>query len=286
MKPRHLLIFAVIVAALALGTAVAHAQPDSPAAAAVQPDRAESAPVRQGYWFYQKKDEDKPQETEPQPVQALGPPPAEDQLLKMHPTQVSKLIEDYRQYALYTMQPEQVRWYFQLQDFARRRSRAFMNVTELVMLENPALNMNVEYPVNAPGNNARVLQREQTIGSRLQRERDGAALVMLSQEGCGFCEAQRGVLKYFEQKHGWEIKEVDIHQRPDIATRFATTTTPTTFILFKSGEWAPIAVGVESLPRLEENAYREIRRLHGETSPEQFTTLEYEDGGLLDPSRR
>ena len=37
-------------------------------------------------------------------------------------------FEDYRQYALWKLTPEHVTWYYGLQDFARRRSRAFMDV--------------------------------------------------------------------------------------------------------------------------------------------------------------
>ena len=40
---------------------------------------------------------------------------------------------------LATQLTETVRWYYTLQDFARRRARAFMNVSEVVMLQNPDL---------------------------------------------------------------------------------------------------------------------------------------------------
>lgn len=288
------------VLALAAAASVAHAQQAPTANAAVAPAAAAPAaapaspkapagpePTKRGYWFYDKPKEVEEKKAEPSPVTPLAAPPKEDDLLKMHPTQVSKLIEEYRQYALFTMEPEQVRWYFELQDFARRRSRAFMNVTELVMLNNPQLNMNAEYPTNVPGSNARVARREATIQQRLSRERGKVALIMLSSQACGFCEAQRGTLKFFQQKHGWEVREVDIQQRPDMVTRFGTSSTPTTFIIFRdTGNWMPVAVGVESVPRIEENAYRAIRMINGETTPEQFTMQEHEDGGLLDPTRR
>lgn len=279
----------VIGAAVALA-AVAHAQqvePDAPApikTARTAP--AEPEHLKRGYWFYEKP-KTKEETAEVEPVTPLGAPPKEDDLLQMHPTQVAKLIEEYRQYALYTMQPEQVQWYFTLQDFARRRSRAFMNVTELVMLNNPQLNMNTEYPTNVPGSNARVARRESTTQTRLARERGKAALVMLSSPSCGFCEAQRGTLKFFQQKHGWTVREFNIQERPDLVAKFGTNSTPTTFVVFsETGDWMPVAVGVESVPRIEENTYRAIRMVHGETTAEQFTMQEHEDGGLLDPTRR
>lgn len=275
----------LLAAAVVLGASVAHAQRDAPAATVRTSAKAETTEKR-GYWFYEKP---KPAEKEikAEEVKPLPPPPQEAELLKMHPTQVEKLISEYRQYALYTMQPEQVQWYFQLQDFARRRSRAFMNVTELVMLKNPGLNMNAAYPTNVPGTNARVAQREATVQQRLARERGKAGIVMLTSRGCGFCEAQRGTLKLFQQKHGWTVREFDTADRPDLVARFGTGDTPTTFVVFaETGDFMPIAVGVESVPRLEENTYRAIRMVHKEITPEQFTMQEHEDGGLLDPTRQ
>lgn len=258
----------------------------SPPVVAPEPTVEDAKP---GYWFYKKEPE--PEEeaaTEESPKQKpMTAPPSEQALLAMPVKQVEKMIEDYREYALFTMQPQHVTWYYQMVDFARRRSRAFMNVSEVVMLGNPTLNMNSVYPTNAPGTNARVAQREATITSRLRSEQSNAALVMLTSRGCGFCEAQRGILKYFRDKYGWQIREVDIAEHPEAVTRFGTTTTPSTFLIVKGiSDWQPIAVGVESLPKVEENTYRGIRLLRGETSPQQWTTNEYEDGGLLDPQRK
>lgn len=246
--------------------------------------------VRRGYWFYKKPKEPEPAEDSPVEAQAMKPmtaPPKEADLLKLPPKQVEKMIEDYREYALYTMEPENVRWYYEMVDFARRRARAFMNVTEVVMLNNSTLNMNTEYPVNAPGSNARIARRESTISTRLNQEGRNAALIMLTSKGCGYCEAQRGILKFFQQKYGWMVREVDIQEHPEAVTRFGTTSTPSVFLIVKeSQDWMPVAVGVEALPKIEENSYRALRMLRGETTAQQWTTNEYEDGGLLDPQRK
>ncbi len=290
----------IVAAAAAMAFGVAHAQselsmlgrPDAgePMPAKVQPAApAEDKEVKRGYWFYKKPKEPEPaaEEAKAQGMPPMSEPPKEADLLKMPPKQVEKLVEDYRQYALYTMEPEKVRWYYQMVDFARRRARAFMNVTEVVMLGNPSLNMNTEYPVNAPGSNARIARRETTIQQRLNSEGGNAALIMLTSQGCGYCEAQRGILKFFQQKYGWPVREVDIGQHPEAVSRFGTSSTPSIFLIVKdSQDWMPVAVGVESLPKLEENSYRAIRMLHGETTAQQWTTNEYEDGGMLDPQRK
>ncbi|MGH8459349.1 MAG: conjugal transfer protein TraF, partial [Nevskiales bacterium] len=130
-----------------------------------------------GYWFY-KVPPEPPEKKDGVPERKiLEPPPSEAELLAMHPKQFEKLLEDYRQYALWKMEPQHVTWYYQLQDFARRRSRAFMNVTEMVMLQNPDLNMQTEYPANAPGQSIRVAARQTAVDQRLAQERDKAALI-------------------------------------------------------------------------------------------------------------
>lgn len=246
---------------------------------------AQDVSERKGYWFY--IDPPPPVEDSEEPAfKDLPPPPSEEVLLAMHPQEVEKMIEDYREYALWKMEPEHVKWYYELQDFARRRSRAFMNVTDMVMLENADLNMKSEYPTNVPGINARAVQRDASLSNRLTQERERSALLLLTRKSCGYCEAQRSTLRYFAQKHGWQVREIDIDEVPQASVRFATSYTPTTIVIFRgSQEWMPVAVGVDSVPGLEESVYRAVRMLRGETTPEQFSLREYQAGGLLDPIR-
>lgn len=235
-----------------------------------------------GYWFYQE-----PPDPQDAPAKkALPPPPGEQALLQMLPSEVEKLIEDYREHALMTMTPEHVEWYYRLQDFARRRAVAFTNVTELVMLQNPDLNMNTVYPTSPQGSTVRTSQRQSAIEQRLAAERDWAALVLLTSRGCGFCEAQRGTLRYFQQRHGWDVREFDIEEYPQMAVRFATTYTPTTIVIFRgTQEWMPVAVGVESVAKVEEGVYRALRMMRGETTAAQYALPDYEHGSALDPIR-
>ena len=240
-----------------------------------------SASERQGYWW--KKDQHEEEAADPR---EMGAPPMEESLLTMHPKEVEKLISDYRDYALWKMSPEHVTWYYYLQDFARRRSRAFMNVTDYVMLQNPALNMNTVYPESPPGQEARLAQYNTSLDSRLDEQRDKAALVLLSRKGCSYCDAQRAALKYFQQRHGWEIKEIDIEEQPQLAARFAVDYTPTTVVIFRNSDlWMPVSVGVDTVPAIEDGLYKALRLLSGETTPQRFDVHEYQDGGPYDPNR-
>jgi len=245
---------------------------------------AERAPEKHGYWWSEDPPVAAPL-TQPE-YQRLGPPPDESALLGMHPKEVESLIESYRQNAVWQATPEAVRWYYQLQDFARRRARAFMNVTEVVMLENPDLNMQTVYPTNPVGQAARVAQRTSSMTQRLAEEAGRAALVLLTRPGCPYCDEQRKILNYFHARHGWDIREIDIEESPDLAARFAVSYAPTTVVLFRdSPQWAPVALGVETLERVEESAYRALRRVHGEVAPDQYSLQEFNDGGPYDPRK-
>ena len=246
---------------------------------------AETPTEKRGYWWNAEPPPQAAIDAQPQ-YRPLGPPPAEAALLALHPKQVEELIESYRQNAVWQATPESVRWYYQLQDFARRRALAFMNVTEVVMLENPDLNLQTVYPTNPVGQAARVAQRTSSMDQRLAEEAGHAALVLLTRRGCPYCDEQRKILNYFHAKHGWDIREVDIEDSPQLAARFAITYTPTTVVLFRdSPDWAPVALGVETLERVEESAYRALRRVHGEVAPDQYSLQEFNDGGPYDPRK-
>lgn len=248
-----------------------------------KPESQREDSEKYGYWWKRERITEPEDSAHPE----LGPPPPEEALLRMHPQEVEKLIESYREYALWRMRPETVKWYFELQDFARRRARAFMNTTEFVMLQNPDLNMQTEYPTNPSGQAARVAQRSQEISSRLSNERSNAALIMLVREGCQYCEAQRTILKYFQQRYGWDVRELDIERVAGAGERFGTDYTPTTLIIFRDRpEWMPVALGVETLERVEEGAYRALRYINGEIDPQQYTLQGFQDGGLYDPQKR
>lgn len=256
--------------ALAASTGVTTPNADAPPAPAEE---------KRGYWW-------KKAPPAPKDPREMTAPPAAARLVAMHPKELEQLLESYKDYAIWKQTPESVQWYYQVQDAVRLKSRAFMNVTEMVMLENPQLNMQTEYPTNPVGQAARYQARLGEIEARLHAERDQAALIMLSQEGCEYCEAQRGILKYFQSKYGWDVREMDVREHPEAMARFGTQYTPTTLVIFRGrADWQPVALGVETLERVEESTYRAIRYVNGEVTPEQYTLEERHDGGIYDPRR-
>ena len=69
-----------------------------------------------------------------------------------------------------------------------------------------------------------------------------------------------------------------------MAETFNVTTTPTLIIVGrKSGEYLIVSSGVISLADMEERIYRGVRLLEGETTADNYSTYDYQKGGVLDP---
>ncbi|WP_339145168.1 conjugal transfer protein TraF [Pseudoalteromonas galatheae] len=237
--------------------------------------------LKRGYWWGEKVEPiDKEAEEYPIPP----PNPKTDELLKMHPSKLREMEEQYREYAIWVKTPEATRDYWTVVDAARRQARSFTALTAVTMLQNPELNARTQNPITNAGRAAKRQLRDNSVNKRLIEVRDDFALVMFTQPGCPYCELQRNTLKFFTEKHYWPYKEIDITRNPSLAERFNVTTTPVTILVKKdTDKWMNIAVGPESVPNIEDNAYRAVRLMSGETTPQQFYTPEYMDGGFFDP---
>lgn len=225
-------------------------------------------------------------ETKPE-RKPLPPPPSQAKLMEMHPDDINNLRDEYLKQAIWRTTPENVRDYYTILDTVRRKSLAFTAVSSLVMLENPALNVNRDYPTSDSGFTQHAKLRAESIERVLDQARESFGLVFFSSETCSYCVIQRDSLAMFHDRHGWEIKEVDINRTPRATERFDIKITPTIIVIQRnSDKWMPIAVGALPVPKLKENIYRAVRMLRGEITPEQFLTMDFEKDGTLDPLSR
>ena len=260
-KPQQLMLF--VIGALFL--------------AALAPAKAEPNADR-GYWWYEA-----PVETA-EPAVTAPEIPAPAALAEMHPDDVSDLIDAQLDYAVTVQTVEAVTDYYELIDFARRRSRAFSALASLALLESPELNPRTDYPTTNPGRIALNARREKERMSRLYQERQEFALIMLSMKNCTYCLAQWQVLQEFAAKTGWTVRSADIQEDPGKAARFGVGAAPVTVMIRRgTDQWANVAVGAESLPAIEETVYRSIRLMRGEIDPSQFFNSVGDDGGFFDP---
>lgn len=247
----------------------------------VAPADAVASSEKKGFWWY----ESRPSEEELLEEQAreLDRLPAIEVLTEMHPSELAQELEARKVYAVWKQTPEAVLNYYIVQDVVRRSALAFTALTKYVLLMHPELNARSAYPVSGAGRQIQTKLRGETIRSALNRVRGDYALVMFSQVDCPYCTTQLNVLKYFAEQYHWVIEAIDVDKRPAMRARFNVSTTPVTVLIERGSErWMPIAVGLESVPAIEDSTYRAVRLLQGEISPKQYFTYEFQDGGFAD----
>ncbi|WP_145206614.1 conjugal transfer protein TraF [Sphingobium sp. B2] len=236
---------------------------------------------RQGYWWYRPKADPAEMPTNDVPPAPVIPPMAE--LARWSPPRIAKLITDQRDYAATVLTVEAVSDFWRLEDFARRKARAFAGVTQLAMLAHPELSAKSANPMIGDARDALGAQKDAVRRAYLRSRSPEFALVMFSRTSCGYCRVQWPILQRFQEETGWQIIREDLDRRPELGARFGVEVTPTTMVIRRnSAQRLVIANGVEAFPTLIQTAYQAVKLLSGDIRPEQFLTGAGEENGFFD----
>ena len=265
---------ALLIAALAFPAQAAMAQE-----APVQPNQ-------HGYWWYRAAPKDE-QATEQTEVVKKPEIPPIAQLATWTPPRIRKLIEEQRDYAATVLTVDAVADFWRLQDFARRKARAFAGVTQLAMLQHPELNSKSANPMVGDARDQLLAHKDGIRRAYLRAHGNEYALVMFSRTSCGYCRVQWPIVQRFQDEMGWQVSEMDLDKRPELGARFGVDVTPTTMVIRRnSAQRMVIASGVEAYPNLIQTAYQAVRLLSGDIRPEQFLTGAGEEDGFFDALAR
>ncbi len=244
------------------------------------------------FWYEDPPPEQEEQEIMPEP---LTKPPRRmpsldeysvDDLWNMHPDDFQALLNDLQKKAVQAPIERNIIEYLTMQDIARRKALAYTNATMYVTQKYSELfNVNNVYPTAAPGITARVKMQQDEIFQTISRAGNDHALLFFISPGCSFCEKQAGILAYFVDKYGWQIKTVDISKNINAAARFNVTITPTLLLIKKGQEnYMTVTSGVIALTELERKLYRAIRSLQGNTKGDNFLMYDFQKGSAFDPT--
>jgi conjugal transfer pilus assembly protein TraF len=243
---------------------------------------ASTGPAKQGYWWYQapeRKVEDMP-DTETLVKPAI-PPMAE--LASWTPPKIRKLIEEQRDYAATVLTVEAVADFWKLEDFARRKARAFAGITQIAMLQHPELNSKSANPMVGDARDQLLAQKDAVRRQYLRAHAGEFALVMFGRTSCAYCQVQWPIIQRFQDEMGWQVTLMDLDRRPDLGQRFGVEVTPTTMLIRRNSQQRMvIATGVEAYTNLIQTAYQAVRLLAGDIRPEQFLTGAGEEDGFFD----
>lgn len=245
--------------------------------------------TKHGWFWY----EDPPlkQELEEQAVKPPRPLPSLDNysindLWNMYPDDFQELLNVLQKKAVQAPSEKNIMEYLTMQDVARRKALAYTNATMYVTQKYGELfNVNHVYPTTGPGITARVKMQQNEIFQTINRAENDHAMIFFVSPGCSFCEKQAGILAYFVEKYGWQIKVVDISQNVNAGVRFNVTITPTLLLIKKGQEnYMSVSNGVIALTELERKLYRAIRSLQGNTQGDNFLMYDFQKGSPFDPT--
>ncbi|WP_408591291.1 conjugal transfer protein TraF [Novosphingobium sp.] len=238
---------------------------------------------KQGYWWYAPRPA--PEKADAPDPDALAKPaiPPMVELATWTPPKIRKLIEQQRDYAATVLTVDAVADFWRLEDFARRKARAFAGITQIAMLQHPELNSRSANPMVGDARAELTAYKDQVRRAYLRAHAGEFALVMFSRETCGYCRVQWPIVQRFQDEMGWQVTMMDIERRPDLGRRFGVEVTPTTMLIRRnSRQRLVIAAGVETYPNLAQMAYQAVKLLTGDIRPEQFMTGAGEEDGFFD----
>ena len=250
-----------------------------------------------GWWWYDRdthlEEKDEPQEKEkaaPKKEQKTYPSLSvytEEHLWDMDPEDFLKIMDGFRAKAIRWPTDVNVTEYYKVSEIARKKALAFTNTSQYVWQKYPELSTVADYPTNVPGMQAKYGMEKVEQHKVLQENRDDFALVMFVRPGCQYCDEERKIIKWFTDTTGWVVKEVDISRQPDLAERFGVTIAPSLILIQKGNkEYMPVSAGVAAANEIEDKAYRTVRLLKKEITPEEYSLYEFQRGGSYDVNRR
>ncbi|MDF0487734.1 conjugal transfer protein TraF [Sphingomonas sp. H39-1-10] len=258
--------------------AVATLFPAAPALA--QSDRTGET---RGYWWYAPAPKP-PSPDQPAEDDVVKPPiPPMTELVKWSPPKIAKLIVQQRDYAATVLTVDAVADFWRLEDFARRKARAFAGVTQLAMLAHPELNAKAANPMIGEARDAMSAEKDGVRRQYLRAHASEFALVMFARTSCSYCRVQWPIIQRFQDEMGWQVTMMDLDRRPDLGQRYGVEVTPTTMIIRRnSAQRMVIAAGVETYPNIAQMAYQAVKLLSGDIRPEQWLTGAGEENGFFD----
>ncbi len=207
------------------------------------------------------------------------------ELWEMYPDDFQALIKLFRKKAVQTDTVADVKDYMKMQDIARRKAAVFANVATYVVQQTPQFNVLAAHPMNVPGNIERVRRDKSEVTGVLAQNPNDFALLVFERDNCSYCERQKNVLTYFQSRHHWNVKHINISRNPEMGERFGISITPTILLVVNGNQdYFPVSMGIATRPAIERGVVRGIAQLNGTNTPQQYTRPQHLQNGPLDYS--
>lgn len=226
------------------------------------------------FWYQQdcepKEEIEKEEEEEKKEEWKILPEKANipfDILDKIDPDEIAKKIEpEARKVSIMYPTEENIMAYRKLVNWIASKASNYAFIDEQVRVSNPNLMPNLEFSRNSPFKenfvNAKVKEMN---NNTLLKYKNNAGLVIYVSENCSFCQQQKPIIKWFQEKYEWNILYKELSQSPKDILNFNISVTPDIFIVLKNNKgevkYQRIATGLTVLSDLEKMALRGLAYL-------------------------
>lgn len=177
-----------------------------------------------------------------------------DKIDRLDPSEIAKLEEKSRKIAIMYPTEHNIREYRKLIYWIQTKAKTFTFAYYKDMKTNPL--GDVQKYSFTPVRIAMYEWRKEKYNDVFERYRDRAGIVVLEDRDCPYCQAFKTVLSTFRRERGWDVKEIYVDERPDLAQRLGTQMVPDVFLVLKTSEgfrWQRIGAGAMSLDELEDS---------------------------------
>ena len=243
---------------------------------------------KKGWYWYEKITKEPKEQEKKESKKAERKLPSlkeytKESLWNMHPDDFQAVLTEFHKKAVMKPTEENMYEYLIVYDIARRKALAVTNVQMAMIQKHPEFDVGNEYPVATPGRSAYVRQTMSEVKDKISSGRDDYGLIYFYSDGCEFCKEQSNILKYFIERYGWEVKNINIQENSAMAARFNVERVPHIMLIYrKSSDYLPVSAGVISLTEMEEKVYRGMKLLAGEITLQEYSTYDFQKGGSFD----
>jgi conjugal transfer pilus assembly protein TraF len=207
-----------------------------------------------------------------------------EELLRMPVDKFKKIYEHYENLAVSNPTEENLYYFYNILDVARKKALLFTTQAMYVWQKYPELSTARDFPTTLPGLTVKHEMMSQEINSYVNSKRGGYGLIVFISERCPYCKVQMNIIKIFIEKYGWEVKLVDIDYDKRAVATFGIETVPSIILVSKrTGDWFPLASGVISVAEIKERIHLAIRNLEGDLQPERWGMYKFQEGTSIDP---
>jgi conjugal transfer pilus assembly protein TraF len=227
-----------------------------------------------------KREEPKKEEEEIKPLHEYS----YEELLRMPVDKFKKIYEYYENLAVSNPTEENLYYFYNILDVARKKALLFTTQAMYVWQKYPELSTAKDFPTTLPGLTVKQEMISQEVNSYVNSKRGEYGLIVFVSERCPYCKVQMNIIRNFIEKYGWEVKVVDIDYDKRAIAQFGIETVPSIILVSKKmGEWFPLASGVISVVEIKERIYLAIRKIEGDLQPERWGMYKFQEGTSLDP---